>query len=482
CYSAAMKGLGISVPPLHAGVRFDLEALLAAFKEKNSVRFEAFSEVFAALKMSMIFAGRQTAAELIEFEEHLLQLSAAYMMSIKSGEIAGYPERFDPNAKPDIPSYTRSDRPLENLPAGVMGTRKEREEEGGESEAYVMTLVERMFGIYCCYSFYYLQPKDYMAQIRISPAQLRDVTDFMEDRLRTERHLDAMACLYKLLNEGAFRITAFELMYDPACHKRYEAEDEDETCLPPGADAPLERMKGLTEDRTMQQLEMLHKTYEKAKKDAGFKGVTHGEIDVMDSAKKILANAKVSIQMDEMYAMGQLGGADGGVAPSSGRASSPSRLDIKQRAYSSGVTASRHRRYAFADGDETVARMSGADSDEDAPGTSKKEKRKKGRPSRKSQRDEKADEFMQELAELGVPGVVKRRNTSPRKSISQADKQSDGGFLDEISGKAKKKRINKREAKKNESALVRVTKSKAEEAADRELAKLEKMLKNQGGA
>lgn len=35
-----MKGLGISVPPLHAGVRFDLEALLVAFKAKNSVRYE----------------------------------------------------------------------------------------------------------------------------------------------------------------------------------------------------------------------------------------------------------------------------------------------------------------------------------------------------------------------------------------------------------------------------------------------------------
>lgn len=35
------------------------------------------------------------------------------------------------------------------------------------------------------------------SKIRISPAQLRDVMDFMDERLRPERHLDAMACLYK---------------------------------------------------------------------------------------------------------------------------------------------------------------------------------------------------------------------------------------------------------------------------------------------
>ncbi|GMR39018.1 hypothetical protein PMAYCL1PPCAC_09213, partial [Pristionchus mayeri] len=88
---------GLGAPERHEGVRLDIEGLLAAFKEKNSVRFEAFSKVFADLKMSAIFAGRQTTAELLEFEEHLLQLCASYMMSVKSEDAAEFLEKFDPN-------------------------------------------------------------------------------------------------------------------------------------------------------------------------------------------------------------------------------------------------------------------------------------------------------------------------------------------------------------------------------------------------
>ncbi|GMS86865.1 hypothetical protein PENTCL1PPCAC_9040 [Pristionchus entomophagus] len=485
-----MKGLGISVPPLHAGVRFDLEALLAAFKAKNSVRFEAFGECFAALKMSLIFAGRQSAAELIEFEEHLLQLSAAWMMSLKSGEIAGYPERFDSDAKPAVPIYARADRPPENLPAAVLKEAKkdemeEEEEMGGGAVAvnhnYVMTLVERMFGIYATYAFYYLQPTDYAAQIRVSPAQMRDIVDFLDERLRPERHLDAMGCLYKLFNEGAFRITAFELTYDPACHKRYEAEDEDECCLPPGSDRPLERLTGLAEDRTMEQIELLHKRYEEAKQEAGFKGISHGKIDVKDSIMRLIDYAKVHIQMEESRPILEAGRAASAssaaaAAAAAALAGETSRLDIKQRAYASGVTASRHRRYAFVDGEETV--NTGAETDEEPqPSSSKKgPPKKKGRPSRKSQREEKADELIQEMHELGVPGVVRRKNQSPRKSISE----NPDAILNEFLG-GKRKRINKSEAK-NLDPLIRVTKSKVEESADRELAKIMKQMQKEGGA
>lgn len=34
-----------------------------------------------------------------------------------------------------------------------------------------------------------------------------------------------------------------------------------------------------------QQIEILHTRYEDAKKEAGFKGVTHGEIDLMGQAQ-----------------------------------------------------------------------------------------------------------------------------------------------------------------------------------------------------
>lgn len=67
-----------------------------------------------------------------------------------------------------------------------------------------------MFGIYLTYALYFVQPESYVAQVRVTPDQMADLSDFVRERLIPERHIDAFAALLKLINGGAFRIYAFE--------------------------------------------------------------------------------------------------------------------------------------------------------------------------------------------------------------------------------------------------------------------------------
>jgi hypothetical protein len=60
------KGQGLSVTPVNAGVRADLNELLRRFCLKESLRFQKFAAVFQEMKMSTVFCGRQNRAELTE--------------------------------------------------------------------------------------------------------------------------------------------------------------------------------------------------------------------------------------------------------------------------------------------------------------------------------------------------------------------------------------------------------------------------------
>ena len=40
-----------------------------------------------------------------------------------------------------------------------------------------------------------------------------------------QRELDTLACLYKLLDDSAFRTFAFDKSYDPQCNRKYDVPD-----------------------------------------------------------------------------------------------------------------------------------------------------------------------------------------------------------------------------------------------------------------
>lgn len=69
---------------------------------------------------------------------------------------------------------------------------------------------ERLFGIYLAYMLYFVQPEGFVAQIKVTPAQLIDLKEFIRERIIPERHVDAYIALLKLENVGAFRVVAFE--------------------------------------------------------------------------------------------------------------------------------------------------------------------------------------------------------------------------------------------------------------------------------
>uniref|UniRef100_A0A1I7WPD7 DUF4371 domain-containing protein n=1 Tax=Heterorhabditis bacteriophora TaxID=37862 RepID=A0A1I7WPD7_HETBA len=91
-----MKGYGSSLAPVHAGIKYDLEQLLMKFKETDSYRFRSFSEVFRSMEMNLIFAGRQSAAELIEsiIDDALLKVSVHFILLTLNCKNCKYIDNF----------------------------------------------------------------------------------------------------------------------------------------------------------------------------------------------------------------------------------------------------------------------------------------------------------------------------------------------------------------------------------------------------
>uniref|UniRef100_A0A1I7W4C6 PAP-associated domain-containing protein n=1 Tax=Loa loa TaxID=7209 RepID=A0A1I7W4C6_LOALO len=154
------------------------------------------------MKFATIFMGRMSPAELYEFSEKLLQITIAYAMSYRERKPAEYAEEST----------------TDNEPMSLSDIRFSNE----------MTLQERMFGVYLTYALYFVQPESYVAQVRVTPDQMADLIDFISERLIPERHIDAFAALFKLINGGAFRIYAFEKEHNPLLHRRFDLRELDE--------------------------------------------------------------------------------------------------------------------------------------------------------------------------------------------------------------------------------------------------------------
>ncbi|KAK5965425.1 hypothetical protein GCK32_010601, partial [Trichostrongylus colubriformis] len=108
---------------------------------------------------------------------------------------------------------------------------------------------ERVFGIYATYVLYYGQASDYQAKIHVTSNDLKILLEFLESTLIPLRHLDAVACVHKLVQDDAFAIVPFDNDFDPATQKKVEKtakplkEDQEELKY-----VPLEVTKSLMED------------------------------------------------------------------------------------------------------------------------------------------------------------------------------------------------------------------------------------------
>lgn len=68
-----MRGRGLSLLPVTAGCRKDVERLLKRYKDLCTVHYKPFAELFEEMDFTTIFMGRLCAAELYEVSRSLFQ-------------------------------------------------------------------------------------------------------------------------------------------------------------------------------------------------------------------------------------------------------------------------------------------------------------------------------------------------------------------------------------------------------------------------
>uniref|UniRef100_A0A914W2N0 snRNA-activating protein complex subunit 1 n=1 Tax=Plectus sambesii TaxID=2011161 RepID=A0A914W2N0_9BILA len=294
-----MRGLGVSVMPLMAGVRTDVDKLLKQFVAKESLRYMVFVQVFREAKFSAIYTGRQSEAELREFEERLLSLALTHALPGKSTMIQ-----------------------------------------------------DRIAGIYLLYALYYLQPADFRMKIRIIPDQLVELHDFMEQRIKPERHLDTLYCLFRLFSENAFVIVKTIEEMSPLLVKNYDdPTDVEHEKAAMSSQLGIDELQLLVDDTVTQQVAVIHEKY------IDMKHKTPGLQSIMimnESPAQAIKNAhdhftdKCS-QRPYVYGGGQKGGRDD--MPRSPKKSpvKDSRAVLKQKAYSATAPQSRHRRHMLVE-------------------------------------------------------------------------------------------------------------------------------------
>ncbi|KJH53025.1 hypothetical protein DICVIV_00710 [Dictyocaulus viviparus] len=214
-----MKGGGLSRPPVDAGLSDDMKTLLQAFLEKKSYRLVDFYDVVIDYGVKDIYCDRMSVAELIEFEQCLLDAAFTYVRS-----------------------------------------RKEYENGFGEERS----VEERIFGIYAIFVLYYAQPIDYVSKIRICPSDIADLKQFVAHTIMPRRYMEAYGCLYKLFRDGAFMVTALRKKYDLSHHHTYDKPNSVEVFVDEKERyVPLQAVKEIMEHPVLKSMEIVQKEIER---------------------------------------------------------------------------------------------------------------------------------------------------------------------------------------------------------------------------
>ncbi|VIO94914.1 Uncharacterized protein BM_BM2000 [Brugia malayi] len=199
-----------------------------------------------------------------------------------------------------------------------------------------MTLQERMFGIYLTYVLYFVQPESYVAQVRVTPDQMADLIDFISERLIPERHIDAFAALFKLINGGAFRIYAFEKEHNPLLHRRFDLRELDEGGLDETELQEHSFLKALGDDIVLTQADIICKRYLAAKEKVNLP---------VDLNINLVQTTVSEIYNDILKSTGTEMEADTSPKKAPRQNSGRFRSAIKEKAYKSHIVHARHRRY-----------------------------------------------------------------------------------------------------------------------------------------
>jgi len=155
--------------------------------------YEVFADLFKQMQMDTIFAGRLSVSEFVEFSENLLCYVASLIY---------YPEELITSLDYVNHEEVKILKGLE-LNYKIAANKVDR------------TVSLQISAIYLLYTLYFLQPRDYMAMIRISTLQMRNLTQLLRDTLLPDGELEAVYCVMRLVEANAFAVTPFERDFNP---------------------------------------------------------------------------------------------------------------------------------------------------------------------------------------------------------------------------------------------------------------------------
>lgn len=187
-----------------SGFKEDCEQLIARFEQGNDIRFQTFCEIWKEMKFSLVFTGRPTYIELLEFCEETLNVCKKFLL---------LPPRFK----------------------------------------------ERVGGLYLLYGVYYKMPIDQF-KIRVKLDDWRSIME-LHAEIKEAEHLDANYILSKLIADNAFHFCIFDKEF--GLEKHYRAK-EPQSFNPYSV---LPTLKDLTDKHPMlSKINELSRAYEEKKK------------------------------------------------------------------------------------------------------------------------------------------------------------------------------------------------------------------------
>lgn len=203
------------------GFKEDCEQLITRFERADNIRFETFCDIWKAMKFSLVFVGRPSFLELLEFCEEALHICKQFIL---------LPPRFK----------------------------------------------ERIGGLYLLYGVYFKMPID---QFRIK-IKLDDWKSILElhAEIKEAEHLDANYILCKLIASNAFHFCLFDSEY--GMEKPYIVKNSQ--CFNPYSILPT--LKDLSDkNQILSKINELSKAYEQKKEASKLINLSDASLKLFNS-------------------------------------------------------------------------------------------------------------------------------------------------------------------------------------------------------
>lgn len=216
-----------------AGVNSDFEQILQRFTATETVRFEAFAEIWREMKMSFIFAGRDSEKECREYTEEIMKMALKYV----------------------LPPYN---------------------------------FQVRVGGLYLLYGLFNQQPLIRKVRVRVTPEKWKEIVEFQKEA-RRQQHLDVNYVFHKLRFEDAFSFVATDS--EVTFYLSTGGNTKEEDTAPDEFKEEQSVLYELFSDQFLEQLTQLHDHYHRVK--VGLEG--HNATEPSRSLNVIQSNIATSI-------------------------------------------------------------------------------------------------------------------------------------------------------------------------------------------